>query len=144
MIVKDFEDQNVINGTHGYVTVDGNYIFETTGGSAGYKTDREDLQFCQEMEKGTKLMAISGEWTIKGKKIRNREKPIIEQFAQGKDPRSTITMNLADPDALGNMSVTLYNCWFNDPSIMDFEAGKTVDQEFSGGFKGLKYNNYVV
>ena len=82
MIVKDFEDQNVINGTHGYVTVDGNYIFETTGGSAGYKTDREDLQFCQEMEKGTKLMAISGEWTIKGKKIRNREKPIIEQCAR--------------------------------------------------------------
>lgn len=145
MIIKDFDDQNVINGTHGYAQIDGEYFFESTGGKAGYKTDREDIQFCQEMEKGTKLMGISGEWELKGKMVHNkRTKNIAESFAQGKDPRSIITMNLADPDALGHLSVTLFNCWFNDPTILDFEAGKTVEQNFSGGFKGMKYNDYIV
>lgn len=144
MIEKDFDGKNVINGTHGYTLLDGEYVHEITGGKIGYKTNREDLQFCGDMETDTKLIGITGEFTIKGKKVRSREKSIVEAFASGTDPRSTITMNLTDPDALGNVSVTIFNCWFNDPTALEFESGKTMDFELSGGFKGLKYNDYIV
>ena len=26
------------------------------------------------------------------------------------------------------------NCWYNDVSLMNFETGKIVEEEFSGGF----------
>ena len=41
---------------------------------------------------------------------------------------------LEDPDNGGYETIQLDNCWYNDVSLMNFENGKIVEEEFSGGF----------
>ena len=40
---------------------------------------------------------------------------------------------LEDPDNGGYETIQLDNCWYNDVSLMNFENGKIVEEEFSGG-----------
>ena len=41
---------------------------------------------------------------------------------------------LEDPDNGGYETIQLDNCWYNDVSLMNFETGKIVEEEVSGGF----------
>lgn len=140
---RTFKHKHVVSGTHGQVVWDGDYVYEITSGKATVKTDRTDIQFCGDMTKGSKLIGIGGEFSIKVMFVYDRGKQLAEEFNKGNDPLSVITMSLKDPDALGNTSITLYDCWFNDLPLIDFESNKVVELEFSGGFSSFKYNSSI-
>ena len=133
----------VMSGTHGYVFWDNQIVFETVSGKATLKTDREDITFAGDMWKDSKLIGTGGEFSIKIKKMYSRAKDLANAFAQGKDPRSELILKLDDPDAYGAERVALHNCWFNDLSLIDFENGKTSEDEFSGGFTSFDYLDSV-
>lgn len=143
-MAKNFKAPNVINGTHGYVEWDGARVYEASSASATLKTNRENLQFAGEMVNDTKLMSLSGEFSIKLRKVFSRSKELVEQFLQGKDPRSEITINLQDPDAIGYEKVTLHNCWFNDLPISSYESGKLIEEEYSGGFTSITFHDSII
>lgn len=133
----------VMSGTHGSVYWDGDIVFEVSSAESSIKTDREDITFAGDMWKDSKLMSIGGEFNIKVRKIYSRAKALAEAFAQGKDPRSELIYKLDDPDAFGAERVALHNCWFNDISLINFENGKTAEDEFSGGFTSFDYLDFV-
>ena len=70
-------------------------------------------------------------------------KKIPQLIKEGKDVRVTIVGVLSDPDALGEERITMYNCWFNDLNLMDFEIGKLVEEEIGGGFTDFEYIDSV-
>ena len=123
----------VMSGTHGYVYWDNQIVFEVNSAEATIKTDREDVTFS----------GVSGEFSIKIKKIYSRAKALAEAFSKGKDTRSELIYKLDDPDAFGAERVALHNCWFNDLSLLKFENGKTAEDEFSGGFTSFDYLDSV-
>ena len=129
----------VISGTHGFVYWDNEVVFEVNFAEATLKPDREDVTFAGDMWKDSKLMAVGGEWKIKVKKVFSRARALAEEFSKGRDPRSELIYKLADPDAFGAERIALHNCWFNDLTLMSFENGKTVEEEFSGGFTSFDY-----
>ena len=133
----------VMSGTHGYVYWDNQIVFEVNSAEATIKTDREDVTFSGDMWKDSKLMGVSGEFSIKIKKIYSRAKALAEAFSKGKDTRSELIYKLDDPDAFGAERVALHNCRFNDLSLLKFENGKTAEDEFSGGFTSFDYLDSV-
>ena len=50
---------------------------------------------------------------------------------------------VSDPDAYCSERVVLYNCWFGDLTLMSFEAGKVMEEEFSGGFTDFSFPDTV-
>lgn len=61
-------------------------------------------------------------------------KAIADGHKKGQDTRHTLVARLEDPDNGGYETIQLDNCWYNDVSLMNFENGKIVEEEFSGGF----------
>ena len=142
-IKQKFLARNVMHGTHGYFLWNGYPVMEASKFSVKLKTDREDMQFCNEMMKDTKLVALGGEWSATLRKVYSRAKEIAEAFRRGEDIRVSFVGTLCDPDALGEEKITISNCWFNDLSMMDFEVGKLVEEEYSGGFTDFDFNDSI-
>lgn len=142
-VTKKFQARNVFHGTHGYVLWNGMPVMETSKFKFTVKTDREDMQFANEMVKDTKLVALSGEWSMTVRKVYSRAKEFADAFKKGVDVRVSFVGTLSDPDALGMEKVSVSNCWFNDLDLMNVEIGKIVEEEFSGGFTDWEYNDYV-
>lgn len=140
---KKFLARNVFHGTHGYILWNGVPVMEVSKFKFTIKTDREDMQFANEMVKDTKLVSLSGEWSMTVRKVYSRAKALADSFKIGVDERVSFIGTLSDPDALGMEKVTVDNCWFNDLDLMNVEVGKIVEEEFSGGFTDWDYNDYV-
>ena len=56
---------NIISGTHGKVWWDDSVIYEISSFEATLDTDREDVTFAGDMIKDSKLMSVSGTFTMK-------------------------------------------------------------------------------
>ena len=86
-------------------------------------------------------MSVSGTFTMKVRKVFSRGKSFAEAFMQGKDPRSTLISQLKDPDAYGGgyEKIQLTNCWVESVPLTGGENGKAVEEEYKGGFTGLKF-----
>ena len=92
---------NIISGTHGKVWWDDSAVYEISSFEATLDPDREDVTFSGDMIKDSKLMSVSGTYTMKVRKVFSRGKKFAEGFMQGKDPRFTLISQLKDPDAYG-------------------------------------------
>lgn len=113
----------VISGTWGQVWVDGELWAELSAAQAKYSYNKSDVNVCGQMETDTKVTAVKGTGSITVNKVYTRNISRSDQLVVGKDVRATIVMALADPDAYGAERVALYNCSFDDETIMDFTAG---------------------
>ncbi len=129
----------IISGTHGYLYWDNEIVFEVSSASAKIVPSREDVTFSGDMWNDTKLMKLSGEFTIKVRKVFSRAKNLAEDFCRGRDPRSELILKLDDPDSYGAERVALHNCWFNDLPLAGFDNGAIVEDEFSGGFNTFDF-----
>ena len=129
----------VISGTHGYFWWNGSICYEITSFEAKVSTDREDVTFAGDMWKDSKLMAVSGTWTAKLKKVYSRGKAYAEKLANGIDERIELIGKLADPDNGGVERIAIHNCWLDEVTLQNFENGKLTEDEFSGGFVGFNY-----
>ena len=80
-----------------HLVLSGKGVFESSF-EATLDPDREDVTFSGDMIKDSKLMSVSGTYTMKVRKVFSRGKKFAEAFMQGKDPRFTL--------------ITLFNFWF--------------------------------
>lgn len=75
---------NIISGTHGKVWWDDSVIYEISSFEATLDTDREDVTFAGDMIKDSKLMSVSGTFTMKVQKVFSRGKSFAEAFNKEK------------------------------------------------------------
>lgn len=143
MAVKP-EAPRVMSGTFGTLYWDGEPVYEVNSFEAKLKVNRETVTFAGEMAEDSKLMGTAGEWSFKVKKIFSRgQTKIASAIKNGEDPRCQFIGAVSDPDAYGSERVVLYNCWFGDLTLMSFETGKVMEEEFSGGFTDFDFPDTV-
>lgn len=132
---------NIISGTHGKAWWDGSVIYEIIKSEINIETNRETILFSGDMTEDSKLMSVKGTYTITLRKVFSRGRKYAEAFMQGKDPRFELISQLADPDAYGGgyEKVQILNCWLDKVPLTGGENGKIVEEEYSGGFTGLKF-----
>lgn len=123
------------SGSWGKVWLDNELLFEISKFEAKVTADREDVLIG--ISKDSKIVSLTGEvsFTIKSVVNRNINK-YLEDWKAGKDPRGTISALIEDPDAVDGQKerITIDNVWFNDLNLLNFEKGKVVEKEFTGGF----------
>lgn len=132
---------NVISGTHAKAWWNGNVLYEMTNVEASIETNRETIQFSGDMIEDSKLMSVKGTFTVTVRKVFSRGKEYAEAYMRGEDPRSEFIVQLKDPDAYGKgyEKVQLMNCWFDTIPVIKGQSGSVVEEEYSGGFTGLKF-----
>ena len=59
----------VMNGKWGMVYLDGEPVYETDSYEAKIKIEREDVDFVMQMAKDSKMTGLTGEWSMKVKKV---------------------------------------------------------------------------
>lgn len=125
---------HTLSGTWGEVWVDGEKIFELSKIEQKVTINREDVQI--DIDVDSKATGLKGEFTLAVKKVYTRFFRILDQMKQGKDVRVQIIAKLADPDTIGGQQerYSTDNCWFNDLPLVGWEKGKSIEQEFTGGF----------
>jgi len=134
----------VMNGKWGMLYWDGEPVFEIDSFEAKIKIDREDLEFAGEMSKDSKMVGFTGEYSFKIKKVYSRgQTKMADAIKRGIDVRSQLIGKVDDPDAFGSERVVLSNCWFNELTLMKFEVGKKLEEEYSGGFTDYDFPDLV-
>lgn len=123
------------NGSWGKVWWDNELLFEISKFEVNVTADREDVLIG--ISKDSKVVSFTGDFTITIKSVVNRNiNKWLEAWKAGLDPRSTLVGLIEDPDAVNGQKerISIDNCWFNKVSLLNFEKGKVVEKEYSGGF----------
>jgi len=133
-----------MNGKWGMVYLDGEPVWETDSYEAKLKIEREDIDFVMQMAKDSKMTGLTGEWSLKIKKVFSRGAILLaDKVKAGNDVRVQIISKLADPDAFGSERLVVENAWFNELTLQKFENSKMIDEEFSGGFTDFYFPDLV-
>lgn len=123
------------NGSWGKVWWDNELLFEISKFEAKVTADREDVLIG--ISKDSKIVSLTGELSFTIKSVVNRNiNKYLEAWKAGKDPRGTFVALIEDPDAVDGQKerITIDNVWINDLNLLNFEKGKVVEKEFTGGF----------
>lgn len=133
--MKEFNAQQVINGTWGQIWYDGEYMAETISCKAevGYK--KTAVQQVCKMIDGQKITGLEPKGEFKIHHINSTVmKKEQEAIKKGKTATHTIITNVADPDAFGAERVAFYNCVLDKMILTDFESGKNGERSYGFTF----------
>lgn len=137
MRASKFGGNRVLNGTFGTVWLDGEEIFEIESFEATISFEREDITMAGNLDQDSKITGQVGEGTFTVKKVFSRGfRKFMQMTKDGKDVRSQLIGLLADPDTVEGQQerVSIDNVWFDEFTLMAFEVGSPVEQEFPFGF----------
>lgn len=119
-------------------------VYETDSYEAKIKIEREDVDFVMQMAKDSKMTGLTGEWSMKVKKVFSRGAQLLsEKIKKGIDVRIQIISKIDDPDAYGSERLVIENAWFNELTLQKFENAKMIDEEYSGGFTDYYFPDLV-
>ena len=133
---KEYQAQQVINGSWGEAWMDGEYLAQVISLKAEITPKKTAIQMVQRLNEGQKMTGLELKGEIKLHKInRYIMKKMSEYFKRGKMMTCTIISNVRDPDALGGERVALYGCLFDKLTLADWEAGKMGEESYSFTFE---------
>lgn len=115
--------KRVIAGTWGEAWLEGERVAECYGAQAKVVADKEKIAICGKLIDDHKVMGLSGSGSLRLHKVSSRMGILLgEAMKKGSDPRFTLILKLADPDAWGAERVALYGVSFDDLTLADWEA----------------------
>lgn len=125
----------VLSGAHGTLHWDGELIFEVKSVNAEITFNREEVPFGLDVDSKMTAVAGSGEFTVMHVYSRGIKK-LLDAIKRGEDPRSTLSVAIKDPDAVGKQieRVNLANVWINKLNLANFSRGEYVEKTFEFGF----------
>ena len=125
----------VLSGGSGSLHWDGELIMEVESVNAKIIPNREEIIFGMDVD--SKVHSYSGEGSLVVKHVYSRgKKKLLNAIKEGKDFRSTLSIAMADKNAVGGQieRTNLSNVWFNEFSLTGFERGAVSKEEFPFGF----------
>ncbi len=128
----------VINGTYGYVYMNGEWLGNVYGVEATETINTENLKLCGDTWEKSKVTSKAGKGTIRGYKVTSKFLEILEQFEKtNKTPVFEFIVKLADPEAYGYERIRLKNVKLTgDQPLVNFRAGELVEEEREFTFEG--------
>lgn len=115
--------KRVINGTHGELWLDGEYIAEVTGFQAKIALKKEAVTMCGDMAEKQKVVGWSGTGSIQMNKVYSRmANKLAQVLKDGTDARFVIISKLADPDSYGSERIAVKDVSFDDLTLADWAA----------------------
>lgn len=143
--MKEFEANQVINGSFGDAWVDDDYLGEVTAGKAEVEITYTDISRARHLINGKKMTKAEGKGSIKLHHVRtNIAKKMSDAVKSGKTLSVKVILRLEDPDALGAERVVLYGCKFSKATLMDWEAGKETEESYDFTFEDWDFLDLII
>ncbi|WP_186424160.1 phage tail tube protein [Lacrimispora celerecrescens] len=134
--MEGFRAENVINGTHGEMWFDGDYMAEVLSCKGELNIKYAAITRVRHLIDGQKMTGIEGKGDFKLHKISSTVmSKVSNALKQGKTPSFTIISKLADPDAMGAERVVFYHCKLDKAILADWEAQKNSEESYSFTFE---------
>ncbi|MGN6713425.1 phage tail tube protein [Anaerocolumna jejuensis] len=131
-----YDESKVINGTFGYLWLDGELVQEIQSVKATVTPKAEEVNQSGQMVSGTKITGLECKGELKTNKINSRWiKLMSESLRAGKQRSFTIISKLADPSNGGTERVKLTGCVFSELSLVDWELKKLTEDSLNFNFK---------
>jgi hypothetical protein len=135
-----FDFTKVINGNYGQVWLDGDLLGEAISLQAKVTNTKADVKVLGDMWKHSKVIGYEGKGTIKLNKISSRIwLKLQNSFNTGIQTSCTIYATLDDPSSYGAERVAINEVVFDELTIMDFEAGKNIEEDVPFTFAGFSF-----
>lgn len=127
----------VINGTFGYVYLDGNWLASFNEAEARVEHQKEELKLCGDRWVRHKLVGCRGTGSIRGFKVTSDLVKLNEPMRDNTKGavRCELIFKLADPEAYGYERVRLKNVMFDINQLARFTAGELVREELDFTFE---------
>lgn len=143
--MRQFEANQVINGTFGDAWVDDDYLGEIISGKAEVEVTYSDISRARHLINGKKMTKAEGKGSVKLHHVRtNIAKKMSDAIKSGRTLSVKIIMRLEDPDALGAERVVLYGCKFNKATLMDWEAEKETEESYDFTFEDWDFLDLII
>ena len=143
--MKQFEANQVINGTFGDAWVDDDYLGEIISGKAEVEVTYSDISRARHLINGKKMTKAEGKGSVKLHHVRtNIAKKMSDAIKSGRTLSVKFIMRLEDPDALGAERVVLYGCKFNKATLMDWEAEKETEESYDFTFEDWDFLDLII
>ena len=113
----------VMSGTFTEVWVDGVSVAGLSSFQAKLSKQKQDINMCGQMAVDSKTTNVKYTGSIEFHHIYTSFADDADSILTGVDARHTIVGKLDDPDAYGAERVALYNCSFDENTLLDAAAG---------------------
>ena len=125
----------VFNGTHGELWIDGDYMAEIQKFSAEVELKKDEFQFVKHHNTDFKVTGYSCKGSIEMKKVSSYFlSKMSDNMRAGKTTVCQLVASISDPDAIGSERIVIKDAVFDKLTLMDFEAGKSLDESYDFTF----------
>ncbi len=132
--------RRIINGTHGELWLDDDFVHECYGMQAKISVEKETVPMCGQMGQDSKLIGWKGTGSLKFNKVNTRMGNLIGQaLREGRDLRFKIISKLDDPDAYGAERVAIRSVSFDDLTLANWEDKKAGKVEVPFTFTDFEF-----
>lgn len=127
--MNGYRAEQVINGSHGELWINGDYVAEITGFEAKVTLEKSEVHMVKKLSKGYKVTGYEGKGSIKLNKVTSRFiKLMNDNMKKGKQTVCTIISKLDDPDAMGAERIIIKDATFDELTLANWEAKKNGEE----------------
>lgn len=140
------DESRAINGSYGECHSDGKWLTNMYKMSAEIELSYGDIKKSGSRWTGSKLLGIKGTGSISGYKITSE---LVQNVARITDDRKAeysteLISKLDDPEAFGCERVRLKNVKFTKISVVGWEVGSIVEEEWPYTYTGVEWLDPIV
>lgn len=133
MSIDIFKGKDVMSGSHGKCMIDGQTFAEVFEWEATVKLERKEINL-PGGQKGSKIVATSGEGTLKRYKINSNWVKKFSKLTNTKEVYFDLYLEVNDPDAVGAEAITIKSCWNSEGFSFSSKHGEEITEELKFGF----------
>lgn len=134
-MAKSILSKQVMNGTHGELWIDGDYMAQVTEFKATVTLDKSEINIVKELAKQFKVTGYTCKGSIKMNKISSYFiQKMNANMKAGKQTICTIISKLSDPDAIGTERIVIKDAVFDELHLADWAAKKNGEESYNFTF----------
>lgn len=129
-----YDERRAINGTFGYVYLEGELVREATALKATIELQFLQVPMCGDLAEHQKVSGMKGKGNVTMTKVNSRMAMMLSDYIKsGKTPKFTVISKLEDPDAYGAERVVLKGVQFDSLTLADWGTNKIgeINQPFT-------------
>lgn len=120
-----YDAKRAINGTFGYVYLEGELVREATALKSTVELQHLPVPMCGALAEHQKVSGLKGNGSVTMTKVNSRMAKLLSDYIKGgKTPTFTIISKLEDPDAFGAERIVLKGVQFSSLTLADWGTNK--------------------
>lgn len=135
-----FDAIRAIVGTFGYIYKEGKWLSQYNKLEASVEIGKAEIKPAGDRWVRHKVISLKGKGSISGYKVTDELLEEVSVVAQSDKPsfRTTLIVELKDPEGLGYERIKLLNVMFDNIDLANWEHSKEIEEKWDFTFEGYE------